>query len=208
LPNLPEEGVTPMSVKLGLTGGIATGKSTVASLFEKRGAHLIDTDIIAKTVMEKKDTLNEIKAAFGREVFDEEGTLDRKRLAKLIFASKDKRNTLNAIVHPKVKNEVKKRLDTLETNDDNLIVIEVPLLFEAGFDDLCDKTLVVYTSREVQLQRLMDRDGIDRHYALEKINAQMPLEEKKARADYLIDNAESKEKTLEQLDTLIKKVGE
>jgi len=197
-----------MSVKLGLTGGIATGKSTVASLFEKRGAHLIDTDIIAKNIMEKKDTLNEIKAAFGREVFDEEGTLDRKRLAKLIFASKDKRNTLNAIVHPKVKNEVRKRLDTLETNDDNLIVIEVPLLFEAGFDDLCDKTLVVYTSREVQLQRLMDRDGIDRHYALEKINAQMPLEEKKARADYLIDNAESKEKTLEQLDTLIKKVGE
>ncbi len=197
-----------MSVKLGLTGGIATGKSTVASFFEKRGAHLIDTDIIAKNVMEKKDTLNEIKAAFGREVFDEEGTLDRKRLAKLIFASKDKRNTLNAIVHPKVKNEVKKRLDTLETNDDNLIVIEVPLLFEAGFDDLCDKTLVVYTSREVQLQRLMDRDGIDSHYALEKISAQMPLEEKKARADYLIDNSKSKENTLEQVDTLIKKVGE
>ncbi|MGM0436167.1 MAG: dephospho-CoA kinase [Bacillota bacterium] len=197
-----------MSVKLGLTGGIATGKSTVASFFEKRGAHLIDTDIIAKNVMEENDTLKEIKAAFGHEVFKEDGTLHRPELARVVFASKSKRNTLNAIVHPKVKDKVRKRLNVLETNNDNLIVIEVPLLFEAGFDDLCDKTLVVFTSKEVQLQRLMERDDIDRRYALEKINAQMPLEEKKARADYLINNSESKDETLEQVDIIIKKVGE
>ena len=197
-----------MSVILGLTGGIATGKSTVARFLKARGAHLIDTDIIAKSVMEEPNTLNAIKAAFGEAVFTKKGLLDREVLGRQVFASREKRDTLNAIVHPKVKSRVQERLDVLLTDDGNLIVIEVPLLFEAGFDDLCDKTLVVYTSRDVQLERLMKRDGINRTYALEKINAQMPLEEKMNRADYLIDNSKSKSETLEQVDTLMKKVGE
>ncbi len=204
---LSEKGAKNVSVILGLTGGIATGKTTVAKLFEARGADLIDTDIIAKNVLTNPTTLKELRSVFGHTVFDDE-TLNRKKLAQVIYSSDDLRKSLNAIVHPKVKKRVKDKLKILQSNDDSLIVIEVPLLFEAGFDDLCDKTLVVYTSKAIQLERLMDRDSINREYAQKKINAQMPLEDKKKRADYLIDNSKSKEDTLEQVDAILKKVGE
>ena len=196
-----------MSVILGLTGGIATGKSTVAKLFEKRGAYLSDTDSVAKHVLKDDAALKEIHAAFGDGAFTD-NVLDRHKLAQIIFSSPEKRNTLNMIVHPKVRKRVNNCLKTIETNDTNLIVIEVPLLFEAGFEDLCDKTLVVHTNNTIQLERLTKRDAIDASYAQKKINAQMPMEDKMKRADYLVDNSHSIAETLDQVDTVIKKAGE
>lgn len=181
-----------MSLIVGLTGGIATGKSTVATFFKDANIPVIETDPIAKSVMVKgSDVYNAVLETFGEQVLLSNQEINRKALGQLIFADETAREKLNAIVHPAVKSIMLKEIEKCELEGKKLIVVDVPLLFEAGFDAHVDVSLVVCTEEDVQLKRLMDRDGIEKGYALKKIKAQMPLALKKEKADYVLDNSAS-----------------
>ncbi len=180
-----------MTLVCGLTGGIASGKSLVSQWFQEAGIPVIDTDAIARSVCDVgQPALLKIRETFGSDYLTLDGRLNRKKLAWLLFHDSEAQAKINAIVHPYVAQETLKTLETLKP-DHPLIVIDVPLLFEAGFDRYVDETVVVYTTQKVQLQRLMSRDQIDEAYAKKKIAAQWPLTQKKARATYVINNSKS-----------------
>ena len=187
---------------LGLTGGIASGKSTLSNIFRELGIKIADADKIAKDISEREDVLLEIKNIFGNGVFDENGILDRKKLKEEVFSDKSKLKKLNDIVHPKVWNEFKKIKEKTVKND--IIIFDVPLLFESGMDKMCDKVLLIYINKELQIKRMFERDGIDRELALKIINSQMSLEEKMSKSQIKIENSG----TVEELKIKAKKIYE
>jgi dephospho-CoA kinase len=177
---------------LGLTGGIATGKSTVTDMFLERGIPVIDTDRIARDLLQKgTETYRDVVEAFGTDILLSDGSIHRKKLGQIVFRNAKKREQLNQIVHPHVRHVVESEIAIYREQNKPLVVIDVPLLFETGFDALCDKTVCVYTTREKQVARLIERDQIDATYANIKIDAQMPLSEKCDKADFVIDNSTS-----------------
>jgi dephospho-CoA kinase len=177
--------VRQMKKVIGVTGGIASGKSNVLSVIKNLGYKVIDTDIIAQELQQKNMPIyNAIKETFGSEYFTLDGELDRKKLGSLIFHNEEAKNKLNSISHPLIHEVV---LDEIGKSN-GIIFIDVPLLYESGFDSLCDKVLCVYLNRETQIKRLMERDNIDLEYAKSKINSQMDLNKKKEMADYVIDS--------------------
>ncbi len=179
-----------MTMVVGLTGGIATGKSTVAQMFVDEGIPVIDTDTIARDLLHKgTDPHAAVVDAFGKDILLTDGQINRKMLGRIIFGDPNKRKTLNDIVHPHVLRIVETEIERYTELGQPLVVVDVPLLFESGFDEVCDKTVVVYTSPEQQLKRLIERDVIQSEYAQMKIAAQMSVEEKAERADFVIDNS-------------------
>jgi dephospho-CoA kinase len=184
-------------VVAGLTGGIATGKSTVAAIFEKAGARLIDADRIAReSVRKDSPAYREILAHFGAEVLQENGELDRKRLAAVIFGDPAEQRALERIVHPRVKEEIDLGIERVRRQaPDALIIVDIPLLYEAGMQHGLDAVIVVYAPENLQIERLMARDALTRPEAVARIRAQMPIESKRALATYLIDNSGSLEST-------------
>ncbi len=171
-----------------LTGGIATGKSTVAQMFADDGFEIIDADRVAHEVLESQKEA--IAQAFGRELI-QEGRVDRKALGALIFADRQKRRELEAILHPLIREEIYTQAQKLERKGEPYIV-DIPLFFETqGYP--IDKVIVVYAPREIQLKRLMQRDGYNMQEALTRIEAQMPIDEKRAKATYVIDNSATME---------------
>ncbi len=176
---------------VGLTGGIAAGKSTVTEYLRKLGAAIIDADKISKELTEVgSPTLHEIADAFGKDILDVSGCLNRKKLAERIFKSTTEREKLNIILHPRIFQEIKERIAYYRTKSDvPLIVLDVPLLLETGMQSMADEVWVVAVSPEVQLARLMERDGITKEMARDRIASQMPLEEKIKLADRVIDNS-------------------
>ncbi|WP_041607615.1 dephospho-CoA kinase [Halobacteroides halobius] len=176
-----------MGVKIGLTGGIASGKSTVTKLLEELGVEVIDTDQIAHQLMEpKKEVWNKIVDNFGKEILLSSNEIDRKKLGEIIFNDIQAKKKLDQITHPAIIAELRERMR--EVGPDNLIVAEVPLLIEADMLDLFDRIWLVYVSREVQIERLMARGNFDHQEALTRIESQMPLDEKKQYADRIINN--------------------
>jgi dephospho-CoA kinase len=180
---------------IGLTGGIGTGKSTVARMLAALGAVVVDADAIVHELQAPGTPLvREIAAAFGPEVVDAAGALDRKRVADLVFADPAKRARLNALVHPRVGAELAHRIDAARAAGAPLVVVDIPLLFEtrprdrdaarAGFD----ATVLVWTPRAVQIERTVARDGCAREEAERRVAAQMPIDDKRALADHVIDN--------------------
>lgn len=178
-------------MNIGLTGGIACGKSTVSAMLTRRGAILIDADRLAREVVEPgTPALAEVARIFGQAVLKEDGSLNRKELGKLIFGSEERRQVLEGILHPPIR---KLMLERMEENErlypDKLVVADVPLLYESGMEELFQEVLVVYVPPEVQVRRLMERDRLDEEEALKRLQAQMPIEWKKEWADYVIDNS-------------------
>ena len=181
-----------MAILIGLTGGIATGKSTVSNMFKAENIPVVDADAIAKDVVaHDKDVYNAIIAAFGEAVLSTDKTINRNKLAKRIFDDNNARKTLNAIVHPKVIDRIATEVERLRKLNHDMIVVDAPLLFEAGLDKTVDVTVFVYARQKDQLERITNRDGIDEGYALKKIKAQFPLSKKRELADYTIDNSKS-----------------
>ncbi|AIO19618.1 Dephospho-CoA kinase [Candidatus Izimaplasma bacterium HR1] len=175
---------------LGLTGGIASGKSTVTKFFIDEGIPVIDTDLIARNLLNKgTESYNEVIEFFSDEILLTNNEINRKKLGRIIFSNPQKRHKLNEICHPKVLKEVNEQIALLKEENAKVIVIDVPLLFETNYQELVDKTIVVYTSPEKQLERLISRDSITEEYAKMKINSQTPLSEKVTLADYVIDNS-------------------
>jgi len=182
-----------MTLVLGLTGGIATGKSTVAKMFLEQQVPLIDTDLIARDLLKvgNEGYLEVIKVFKNDEILLTNNEINRKLLGRIIFSNPQKRKKLNEIVHPKVQKIVKSEIEKHKQLGTPLVVVDVPLLYESGFDSITDKVVVVFTERDLQIERLIDRDNITEEYANMKINAQMPLEEKIEKADFVIDNSRS-----------------
>lgn len=171
---------------IGVTGGIASGKSNVCNIIEQEGYPVIDCDKITAELSVQGGLLyNVIVKEFGEDFLLENGDLDRKKLAKKIFNDSKSKEVLDKITHPIIYEEVKKRLDNVS---DGLVFLEAPLLYESKFDNICDKIICVFLQKRLQVQRLMDREGIDEDYALAKIHSQMDLYIKKSLADYVIDS--------------------
>lgn len=188
---------------VGLTGGIATGKSTVARMFEQLGAAVVSADVVARQVVEPGEPAwGEIKDTFGEEVLAADGTLDRRALGAIVFGDEEARRRLEAITHPRIRERMRRQIDELAGR--GLVVIaEIPLLFEsAPARALVDETVVVYVDEDVQEARLMERDGFSRAEARARMAAQKPLAEKAALADWVIDNGRGLEETKAQVERL------
>lgn len=196
-------------MKLGLTGGIACGKSTVAAMLVQRGAKLIDADAVAReVVLPGEPALSEIAAAFGRQVLNEDGTLDRQKLGTVVFGNREQLDRLESILHPAIRSRMWDKINVYEAEDPGqLIVADIPLLYETGQAGLYDKVMVVYVPRAVQLERLMARNSLTAEEAGKRIDLQMDIEEKKRLADIVIDNSGSIQNTERQIDEFWRKQG-
>jgi len=175
----------------GLTGGIATGKSTVSSILRKAGAVLIDADAIARDVV-KKDlpAWHEIVRIFGKEVLLPDGEIDRTRLGGIIFRDSSKKETLNKIVHPHVIQKVAELLEKIgKESPDSIVILDVPLLIEAEMQKGMEDVILVYTPEDIQINRLVERDKISEEEALLRVRSQMPIEKKREFATFIIDNS-------------------
>ncbi|HEX9079934.1 MAG TPA: dephospho-CoA kinase [Desulfuromonadaceae bacterium] len=175
---------------IGLTGGIATGKSTVARLLEERGAVVIDADSLSReAVRPGSDALEQITALFGPEILLADGSLDRKRLGRLVFADPARRRQLEAITHPAIRRLADERISRLAAGGERVVFYMAPLLIEAGATDRVGEIWVVTVRPEIQLERLMARDAIGREEAGRIIASQMPLAEKERHGRVVIDNS-------------------
>ena len=191
---------------IGLTGGIACGKSTVSTELRALGAAIIDADALAHELSQLHQPLyNAYVQRFGREIVTADGTLDRAAIARRVFADPAVRTEVDAIAHPLIRMAAEERLRAARDENKRAAVLDVPLLFEAGWDALADETWVVALPREEQLKRLLARDkAMDEGEARARIAAQMPLAEKCARADVIIDNSGTKEEIREYIGKLWK----
>jgi dephospho-CoA kinase len=196
-------------MNIGLTGGIASGKSTVAKMLTERGAILIDLDGIAREVVNPgQPSLFRIAERFGQAVLQEDGSLNRKKLGDIVFADPSERKALEQIIHPAIRAIMKERMAYYETNAPHkLIVVDVPLLYESGLESYFEQIMVVYVPRNTQLQRLMERNKLTVEEAEKRLSAQMDIEEKKTRADILIDNSNSIALTEQQIDRFWQEKG-
>lgn len=185
----------PMSYVLGITGGIATGKSTVVKQFAKMGFPVVDGDLVArKVVAAGTPGLDAIATAFGKDILTPDGTLDRKKLGEIVFKHEEKKKQLDQLLDPFIREEIKRQIEQGKKKSP-LVIADIPLLFEADYVSEVDAIGVVYVPFEQQLIRLMARDGYCKTAALQRINSQWTIEEKRKKADIIFDNTGSVEQT-------------
>ncbi len=195
-------------MRIGLTGSIACGKSTVSNMFKELGAYIIDSDEIAHDALKKTEKpYKQVLEIFGDSILDEQGNIDRKKLGKIVLNDKSKLAILESIIHPYI-NEKRQEIENaiLKENKNAIIVYDVPLLFEKQLEKNFDKVIVVYANKNVQIERLMKRQNLTYDEALKLINLQMDVEEKKKRADFVIDNSYSLEETKKQVLEIFEKL--
>ncbi|CAD6193550.1 unnamed protein product [Caenorhabditis auriculariae] len=195
---------------VGLSGGVATGKSTVSAVFRQNGIPVIDADLVARQVVQPgHPTYVKLRAAFGEEFFDDAsgGVLRREKLGKAVFTDLEMRKKLNAITHPSIRYEMLKQLLYHLFTGTRYIVFDTPLLFEVGYDKWIRTTIVVWCEEEIELKRMMTRDGFSREDALTRIAAQMSIGEEKKRAKILIDNNGTRDELLIQVEEVIRKLN-
>ena len=189
---------------IGITGGIASGKSNVCTVIRELGYPVIDCDEITKKNYEINGKIyNVVLERFGKDFLLDDGNIDRKKLGKLVFNNSSAKMLLNSITHPIIKEEL---LSEISKYNDGLVFVEIPLLYEAKFDSLCDKVICVFLSQKYQVERLMEREGIDEDFALKKIHSQMDLYMKKSLADYVINSKGSFDETKLQVIDVINNI--
>lgn len=193
-----------MSLVIGLTGSIGTGKSTVSQMLKEHNIPVIDADVIAREVVKPGEpAYNQIVDAFGEEILLPGGEIDRKKLGEIVFGEEKKRKQLNGIVHPAVRERMLADRDRLADQKENVIVLDIPLLYESGLTHFVEKVIVVYVTEETQLKRLRERDGTSKEEALRRINSQLSIEEKSRMADKIIDNNGTLQETKQQVEQLL-----
>ncbi|MBU5361284.1 dephospho-CoA kinase [Enterococcus raffinosus] len=194
-----------MSFVLGITGGIASGKSTVVDFFKAEGFPVVDGDIVAREVVEPgSDGLRALEKVFGRTILQNDGRLDRKKLGSIIFQNEQKRHLLNKTLDPFIRSEIERQ--TLEAKKISpLVIVDIPLLFEGHYESMMDEVATVYVTPKIQLERLMARNDLSEEEAIKRINSQLSLEEKKKRADIVFDNCHSQETTRQQVLNWLKR---
>ncbi|MDK6809804.1 dephospho-CoA kinase [Ligilactobacillus agilis] len=189
-----------MTYILGLTGGIASGKSTVSAYLAQNGALIIDADLIARQVVAKKSSgLKQIVAKFGGEILTASGELDRKKLGKLVFSNRELLKALTDITGPLIRTEILREIEAAKKAQVKLVVLDIPLLFETGYQTLCDKVMVVTIPSKLQLERVMKRDNLSAAEARKRIANQLPASKRNELADVLIDNSKSVAETYQQV---------
>lgn len=195
-----------MALIIGLTGGIASGKSTVSQMLEQRGFTIVDADLAARKVVEPgASAYKQVVTEFGEGIILNDGTLNREKLGTIVFNDEEKRKKLNAIVHPAVREKMKEWQEAAIQNGKKTIILDIPLLFESNLLHMVDKTIVVYVDEETQLQRLMERNSFREDEARTRIASQLPLRQKKEMADAVIDNNGTLSETERQVEDLVKK---
>ncbi|RNB83863.1 dephospho-CoA kinase [Brevibacillus nitrificans] len=193
-----------MCMILGLTGGIATGKSTVTGMLRERGIPVIDADQIAREVVEPgKPAYEAIVRHFGREILLEDGQIDRKKLGEVVFSDETERQKLNAIVHPEVRRVMREEAEAAEAGGADIVFMDIPLLFESKLQHMVEKIAVVYAPADMQLARMIERDELEEEQAQKRLRAQFPIDQKKSEADFLIDNSASREETVKQVEQML-----
>lgn len=190
--------------KIALTGGIASGKSTVTLILRARGYVVIDADNIVRELYGKgKPIYNAIVSTFGKEILDLSGEIDRKKLGALVFSDSEARKRLNSATHPIVEAEISKELHEKQLQGETMVFVDTPLLIETGNSERYDAVILVAVDFETQLQRLQSRNQLSHDEAVLRIKSQMPLEDKKAYADFIIDNNGTLEMLDQQVDQLL-----
>ncbi|MGX4686123.1 dephospho-CoA kinase [Vagococcus sp. JNUCC 83] len=191
-----------MTYLLGLTGGIASGKSTISDYFKAKNIPVIDADLVAREVVEPGTKgLEQIVQDFGQSILLADGTLNRKKLGSMIFEDSKKRERLNAILSGAIRQNILDKISELKKLQRPLIVLDIPLLYEGGYQELVNSVMVCYVPKEIQLSRLMKRDKLTKQEAMKRIDSQMTLEEKNKLADVVIDNSGRIDDTLKQVQT-------
>jgi dephospho-CoA kinase len=199
--------VNKIMLVVGLTGGIASGKSTVSRFFREAGIPVICADELARDAVKPGSPgLEEIRGVFGDGVVDSDGGLDRKAVGRIVFDDESKRKTLESIIHPRVSEGKDRILAALEAQGNPLVVVDVPLLYETGWHNDFDLVIVVYVPSDTQEERLMNRDRISREEAAARIGAQMPIQKKKEMADRIVDNTGDLAHTYAQVERLLEEL--
>jgi len=195
---------------IGLTGGLGTGKTTVLKLFKNSGAYTIDADKLVHQILKKPSTIKKLAAIIGKGILIERAAktfINKKRMADIIFNDVQKRKSVEKLIHPEVMKAAKDfKIKILAKKSDAIIVFEVPLLLEAGYEKIFDKIIVVYCSKEIAVNRVL-RHGLSRKQALQRMRAQLPISRKKAAADFLINNNLSISNTKSQVKEIFKKIS-
>lgn len=195
-----------MAKVIGITGGIASGKSLVSAYLIAHGFSIVDADIVAREVVAPDSIgLKKVAATFGNEIVDTKGNLDRKRLAKIVFADDSQLKLLNDILQPLIRQQIQQELQQFIAQGQEYIFLVAPLLFEENYQSMCDEIMVVTVTLQTQLQRLMSRDQLNEQQARRRIAAQWPLSRKIALADVVIDNDGTIAQTKAQLAAWIKR---
>ncbi|AMB95464.1 dephospho-CoA kinase [Aerococcus urinae] len=190
-----------MTFRLGLTGSIATGKSTVSNYFKKVGFPVVDADLGARAVVEPgTQGLQAIKEHFGEDFLFPNGTLNRKKLGDVVFTDKDQLTALNQLLLPYIYDWVNDQAQSYQDQGHQLIVLDIPLLYETKYQDACDAVMLVYVPESIQLQRLMDRDNLSEDEAFDRMLSQYNIEQKLRWADIVIDNQGSIHQTEKQVE--------
>ena len=189
---------------IGLTGSIASGKSTVANMLKENGLPIVDADVVARQVVEPgTPTLQKIAEAFGAEALTEDGAMNRQKIGSIIFHDEEKRKLLNSIIHPAIRQEMLRQRDEYLENGAKTVIMDIPLLFESQLQHFVEKILVVSVSEETQLKRLMERNQLAKEDAKARIASQLPLSVKEQGADAVINNDGTIEETAKQLENIL-----
>ena len=190
-------------MNIGITGSIACGKSTVSDYLIAKGYTIIDADKLGHVALTSNDVKRKLSEKFGNEIL-ENNEISREKLGKLVFGNDDNLKILNSIIHPKIKELILKLQD--DHKDEDLVFLDIALLYEANFVDLVEKVAVVYVDEDVQLERLMTRNFLSKEEALKRIESQMSPQEKASLGDFVINNSYRKEDTFQQIDEILEKL--
>ena len=195
------------ALRLGLTGGVGCGKSTAAAVLKELGAAVVDADAISHSLtMAGGAAVEPILAQFGAQMGDGQGGIDRRALGELVFAQPQQRRALEGILHPAIQKEMMRQIDAADQEGAPVVVLDVPLLYECGLDALCDQVWVMSVDQEQQVLRVLKRDQISRDQALSRIRSQMPLEEKRDRAQRVVDTGRSEAEVKNELKRLYREL--
>lgn len=174
---------------LGLTGGIGCGKSSLSNIFRNLNISIVDADIISRKIFEDKILLKKIFDYFGQNIKNDDGTLNRKALGKIVFNDEEKLRELNNLTHPRIRERIISEIDEVRKKGESIVILDAAILVESGFLDMVDKLLIVTCQQEVQINRIKNRDNCSEQEAISRINSQMSQEEKSKYGDYIIDNS-------------------
>lgn len=197
-----------MPLVIGLTGGIASGKSTVSNMLKELAITVIDADVEARLAVEKGEpAYQKIVTEFGHDILLSNEEIDRQKLGSIIFHNAEKRQLLNSIVHPEVRKRMNNQVEAAKVSGEQVIVLDIPLLFESKLTHMVEKTLLVYVDKDIQLKRLMERNDLSPEDAEARVKSQMPLSEKVPLADAVINNNGSIAETKKQVIEVLKSWG-
>ena len=192
-----------MILIIGITGSIACGKSLVSNYLQEKGYTIIDADKIGHMALENDEVKKQLVNKFGKSIL-KDNEVNRVNLGKLVFENNENLKELNNIIHPQIRKNISEQLQVHK--NEKLVFVDVPLLFEAKFDDLVEKIIVISLDEKIQLERLMNRNSLSKEEALQRIKSQIPVREKEKLGDYVVDNSFTQENTYNQVDRILEKL--